>query len=64
MTMTYFPVCFPPHREKPLELSQDVIHTLYFLEEFTHYSYLPRRTVERFVPSYIFDEFKHRTTVN
>ena len=50
--------CF---RDKPLDLSQDVIHTLYFLEEFTHYSYLPRRTVERFIPSYIFDEFKHRT---
>lgn len=55
----WFVVCF---RGGPaMELSADVIHTLYFLEEFTHYSYLPRRTVERFIPSYIFDEFKHRT---
>jgi len=48
-------------KDKSLDLSQDVVHTLHFLEEFTHYSYLPRRAVERFIPSYIFDEFKHRT---
>ena len=48
-------------KDKSLELPQDVVQTLHFLEEFTHYSYLPRRAVERFIPNYIFDEFKHRT---
>ena len=46
-------------REKTLELSQDVVSALSFLEEFTYYSRLPRRAVERFIPSYIFDEFRH-----
>ena len=46
-------------REKSFELSQDVVSALCFLEEFTHYSYLPRKAVERHIPSYIFDEFRH-----
>lgn len=46
-------------KEKTLELSQEVVNALSFLEEFTFYSRLPRRAVERFIPSYIFDEFKH-----
>ena len=47
------------YRDKSQELSQDVVNALYFLEEFTHYSKLPRKAIERYIPSYIFDEFKH-----
>ena len=51
------PVC----RDKSLDLPQDVVSALSFLEEFTHYSRLPRRAVERHVPSYVFDEFRITT---
>ena len=50
-----------PHREKSLDLPQEVVSSLSFLEEFTHYGRLPRRAVERHVPSYIFDEFRLTT---
>ena len=45
-----------------VDLSPDVISALFFLDEFAHYSSLPQRTVERHIPSYIFDEFRHHTT--
>lgn len=48
-------------KDKSLDLSPDVVNTLCFLEEITHYGNLPRRAVERYIPSYIFDEFRHRT---
>ena len=46
-------------RDKSLELSQDAVSALSFLEEFTKYGHVPRRAVERYIPSYIFDEFRH-----
>jgi len=46
-------------KDKSLELSQDAVSALSFLEEFTKYGHVPRRAVERYIPSYIFDEFRH-----
>lgn len=39
-------------------MSQDVLNVLVFLEDFIFYSGLSRKSVESFVPSYIFDEFR------
>ncbi|XP_071117463.1 WASH complex subunit 5-like [Haliotis cracherodii] len=40
------------------EASQDIINVLIFLEDFIFYSGMPRKSVESFIPSYIFDEFR------
>jgi WASH complex subunit strumpellin len=46
-------------KEKSTELSQEVISCLYFLEEFAHYSRLPRRSLEQYIPAYLLDEYRH-----
>ncbi|ESP05218.1 hypothetical protein LOTGIDRAFT_180993 [Lottia gigantea] len=43
---------------KSPELSQDVLNVLLFLEDYIFYNRLPRKSVESFIPSYIFDEFR------
>ncbi|XP_065890140.1 WASH complex subunit 5-like [Dysidea avara] len=46
-------------KEKSADLSSDVVNVLFFLEEFIHYSHMPRKVVEQHIPTYIFDEFRH-----
>ncbi|XP_050401033.2 WASH complex subunit 5 isoform X1 [Patella vulgata] len=43
---------------KSPEMSQDVLNVLIFLEDYIFYNSLPRKSVESFIPSYIFDEFR------
>ena len=61
MLLVINPPSLTLYRDKSLDLPQDVVSTLSFLEEFIHYSRLPRRAVERHIPSYIFDEFRLTT---
>lgn len=49
-------------RDKVGDLSPEVINALYFLEQLTHYGNLPRKAIERHIPSYLFDEFRHATS--
>jgi WASH complex subunit strumpellin len=50
-------------KDKSATLSAEVVNALCYLEELTHYSHLPRRAVERFIPAYIFAEFRqHQQT--
>ncbi|XP_043922537.1 WASH complex subunit 5 [Protopterus annectens] len=44
--------------QKIPEMPADVIGALMFLEDYVHYTNLPRRVVEAHVPSFIFDEFR------
>lgn len=50
-------------RDKNPDLTSDTVSALSFLESFAAYGHLPRRAVERYVPTYIFDEFKHAVSV-
>ncbi len=54
--------CTVLYRDKTADLSPDVVNALYFLEQFVHYGNLPRKAIEKYIPSYIFDEFKHATS--
>jgi WASH complex subunit strumpellin len=45
-------------KEKSSSLSPEVVNALCYLEQFTHYSHLPRRAVEKYIPAYIFAEFR------
>uniref|UniRef100_A0A3B3T2B3 WASH complex subunit 5 n=1 Tax=Paramormyrops kingsleyae TaxID=1676925 RepID=A0A3B3T2B3_9TELE len=40
------------------EMPSDVVGALVFLEDYVHYTKLPRKVVEAHVPSFIFDEFR------
>ncbi|XP_041358411.1 WASH complex subunit 5-like [Gigantopelta aegis] len=44
------------------ELTHDVLNVLVFLEDFIFYSGMSRKTVESFIPNYIFDEFRTQYT--
>ena len=50
-------------KEKNPDLMSDTVSALSFLETFAAYGHLPRRAIERYVPTYIFDEFKHAVSV-
>ncbi|KAL5456944.1 hypothetical protein EMCRGX_G034172 [Ephydatia muelleri] len=50
-------------KDKNPDLTSDTVSALSFLESFAAYGHLPRRAVERYVPTYIFDEFKHAVSV-
>ena len=52
------PHFFFSNRDKPLSLSPEVVNALCYLEEFTHYAHLPRRAVEKYIPAYVFAEFR------
>ncbi|KAL5022673.1 hypothetical protein ScPMuIL_001828 [Solemya velum] len=43
---------------KSTDLSQDILNVLVFLEDYIYYSGLPRKMVEAYIPTYIFDEFR------
>nr|XP_014350179.1 PREDICTED: WASH complex subunit strumpellin [Latimeria chalumnae] len=45
--------------QKIPEMPADVVGALMFLEDYVHYTNLPRRVVEAHVPSFIFDEFRN-----
>nr|DBA23989.1 TPA: hypothetical protein GDO54_011699 [Pyxicephalus adspersus] len=44
--------------QKIPEMPADVVGALMFLEDYVHYTKLPRRVVEAHVPNFIFDEFR------
>ncbi|KAM9308792.1 WASH complex subunit 5 [Gastrophryne carolinensis] len=44
--------------QKIPEMPPDVVGALMFLEDYVHYTKLPRRVVEAHVPSFVFDEFR------
>ena len=43
----------------PDDISPDVLNALLFLEALAKYEFTTRKTVEAYVPSYLFDRFKH-----
>ncbi|XP_026534918.1 WASH complex subunit 5 [Notechis scutatus] len=44
--------------QKVPEMPADVVGALLFLQDYVHYTKLPRRVVEAHVPNFIFDEFR------
>ena len=40
-------------------LPQEAINALVFLEEFCKFSDLPRTAIEQYIPSFVFNQFKH-----
>ncbi|KAG8570156.1 hypothetical protein GDO81_011121 [Engystomops pustulosus] len=44
--------------QKIPEMPADVVGALMFLEDYVHFTKLPRRVVEAHVPNFIFDEFR------
>ncbi|MBN3315330.1 WASC5 protein, partial [Atractosteus spatula] len=44
--------------QKIPEMPSDVVGALMFLEDYVHYTKLPRKVAEAHVPSFIFDEFR------
>lgn len=52
----------PPPFLQIADLPADVITMLMFLEEMCSLSKLSRKVAEVYIPSYLFDEFKHHAS--